>query len=236
MATATAVSTVSRATVARIISLRVGCVTGGDDPEQPVLGGQVVDQAEPDAAGDAAGQRPLAELAGDPEDARRPGRARPGSPCAGPSARDRCCVIAGVDHGLGGGRHGHAASTPQCGTDPEPETDTARTMPRPTPTRVNAGAESEGAVEEQAEDRADDDGPDQETAEPDEVASAQGGIGTLISHSPGSLSSGARHPGDGARRPWGCSSEGSSKPTDPGSTTARNYHSERGPPIRGPVP
>ena len=53
---------------------------------------------------------------------------------------------------------------------------------------MKTGDEPACVVEDEAEDRAGDDGADEEASEPDEVATAQGVVGALIGHSPGSLS------------------------------------------------
>ncbi len=115
-----------------IICVRVGSLAGADDLEQPVLGGQVVDRPSSDAAGDAAGQRPLVELAGDPEGRDDHARAATRWSCAGRASDPAgTTALLGRSRGRSAGRRSWASScwssssalTPAGGTDPEPEAD-----------------------------------------------------------------------------------------------------------------
>ena len=97
-------------------------LTGGDDPEQPVLGREVVDQPEPDAAGDAGRESPLTELAGDPVDSHGETQGDHDRLALVLDDATDAGALTGVDRRRVGGRHGHA-SPPQRGADPEPEAD-----------------------------------------------------------------------------------------------------------------
>ena len=112
-----------------LVAGRLGA--GLDDLEQPVLGGEVVEQAEEHAAGDAAGELPAVELAEDPEggdhhhagDEQRLALVADHPPGRGPAAGGLRCLSSAHRRRQA---IGHQRSPPQCGTDPEPEADTSQ--------------------------------------------------------------------------------------------------------------
>ena len=138
---ATTVSTVRR-TIVDADHLAAGrLVARGDDLQQPVLGGQVVEQAEHTPTGDAAGQPPLAELAGDPE--RRDGQAErdAGSSCAGRAAPSAPTAFAGGSARRG--RRRMAASSVDRSSRLTPAARRGPGAQKPTARRADAEADAD---------------------------------------------------------------------------------------------
>ena len=180
-----------------------------------------------DAAGDAAGQPPLAELPGDPEASRR----------SAPSATSmilRWSLRTRKNDGFGGraGRRSWGCSSRSCSSVLTPGGRRGpgrrsrwhrRRCRAPTPMRTPTGAVPGRVVDDEAEDGAGDDAAGEEATETDEVAAAQPGVrrvGALIDHSPESLSLADTNTSGRAAR------DGDPPIRHP--ATARNYHSQTG--------